>query len=299
MSSGERVHVRGDAQNGFLPVTYRGTDGWAFAEYLDGVVKVDVGSLAEAVNALASEAPSRSPGTELGIAVMNLSTGEYAGAGDDVRHVSASAAKVMWVAAAMHAGAGVGDIAPGIFKSSDNYLSGTAIDRAGGIDAVNDFYWNVADMDHSVTANWSFGKTRRASNQGLMGGDNYFTPRNVISFLSKLDRGEILGEQTDELRTYLTWSPRSGYGGWMGTLLPEAARAGMMHKAGWLPPPDYAEYSTLNEVGIIQVPRGERYAIALLAHHGNNYGAEASMVERASCVVYRTVAKDSSIGCRD
>ena len=44
-------------QNGFLPVTYRGTDGWAFAEYLDGVVKVDVGSLAEAVNALASEAP--------------------------------------------------------------------------------------------------------------------------------------------------------------------------------------------------------------------------------------------------
>jgi beta-lactamase class A len=293
------VRVRGDAQNGFLPVTFNGADGWAYAEYLNGVVQANLGSLADAVNALASEASQRSPGTELGIAVMNLSTGEYAGAGDDVRHVSASAAKVIWVAAAMHNGAGVGDIAPGIFQNSDNYLAGTAIDRAGGIDAVNDFYWNVADMDHSITANWSFGVTRRASNQGLMGGDNYFTPRNVISFLSKLDRGEILGDRTDEIRTYMTWSPRSGYGGWMGTLLPADARAQMMHKAGWLPPPDYAEYSTLNEVGIIQVPGGERYAIALLAHHGSNYSAEASMVERASCVVYRTIAKDGSIGCRD
>lgn len=299
MSRGDRVHVRGDAQDGFLPVTYNGTDGWAFAEYLGGVVKIELGSLADTVNALAREAPVRSAGTELGIAVMNLSTGEYAGAGDDVRHVSASSAKVMWVAAAMRAGAGVGDIAPGIFRNSDNYLSGTAIDRAGGIDAVNDFYWNVADMDHSITANWSFGKTRRASNQGLMGGDNYFTPKNTITFLSKLDRGELLGERTDELRTYLTWSPRSGYGGWLGTLLPANARAQMMHKAGWLPPPDYAAYSTLNEVGIVQVPGGERYAIALLAHHGRNYDAEASMVERASCVVYRTVAKDGSIGCRD
>jgi beta-lactamase class A len=299
MTRGQHVRVRGDAQNGFLPVTFNGTDGWAYAEYLNGVVQANLGSLADAVNALASEASQRSPGTELGIAVMNLSTGEYAGAGDDVRHVSASAAKVIWVAAAMHNGAGVGDIAPGIFQNSDNYLAGTAIDRAGGIDAVNDFYWNVADMDHSITANWSFGVTRRASNQGLMGGDNYFTPRNVISFLSKLDRGEILGDRTDEIRTYMTWSPRSGYGGWMGTLLPADARAQMMHKAGWLPPPDYAEYSTLNEVGIIQVPGGERYAIALLAHHGSNYSAEASMVERASCVVYRTIAKDGSIGCRD
>lgn len=299
MSAGARLHVRGDARDGFLPVTYSGIDGWAFAEYLNGVVKAEIGSLGDAVASLSAEAPARSPGTELGIAVMNLTTGEYAGAGDDVRHVSASSAKVMWVAAAMHAGAEVSDIAPGIFESSDNYLSGTAIDRAGGIDAVNDFYWNVAEMDHSITANWSFGRTRRASNQGVMGGDNYFTPKNVITFLSKLDRGELLGARTDELRTYLTWSPRSGYGGWVGTLLPAPARASMMHKAGWLPPPAYAEYSTLNEVGIVQVPGGERYAIALLAHHGRDYDAEARMVERASCVVYRAISRDGSIGCRD
>jgi beta-lactamase class A len=301
MSSGERVHVHGDAQNGFVPVTYNGTDGWAFEEYLSiaGRPPTDITNLADAVSALANEAPQRSPGTELGIAVMNLTTGEYQGAGDDVRHVSASAAKVIWVAAAMHAGADVSDITPGIFKNSDNYLAGTAIDRAGGIDAVNDFYWNVAGMDHSITANWSFGKTRSASNQGVMGGDNYFTPRNVITFLQRLDSKQILGDRTAEIETDMTWSPRSGYGGWLGTLLPQPAQSTMMAKAGWLPPPDYASYSTLNEVGIIQVPNGDRYAIALLAHHGSNYDAEASMVERASCVVYRTIAHDATLGCRD
>ncbi|MBX3222198.1 MAG: serine hydrolase [Labilithrix sp.] len=301
MSRGDRVRVRsGVSDNGFAPVTFEGRDGWAFEEYLTPAgPPADVASLADAVAALAAEAPARSPGTELGVAVLNLSTGEYAGAGDEVRHVSASAAKVMWVAAAMHAGARVSDIAGPIFESSDNALSGTAIDRAGGIDAVNAFYWDVVGMNKSITANWSFGRTRRATHQGQLGGDNYFTPRDAITFLSKLDRGELLGERTDELRGYMTRSPRSGYGGWLGSLLPAGARAQMMHKAGWLPPPAYAEYATLNEVGLVQVPGGERYAIALLARHGSDYAAEARFVERASCVVYRSVSRDGSLGCRD
>ena len=281
-------------------MTYAGQDGWAWEAYLKVAgPPAAVLPLAAAVSALAAEAPVRSPGTELGIAVMNLSTGQYAGAGDEVRHVSASSAKVIWVAAAMHAGANVSDIAGPIFESSDNLLSGTAIDRAGGIDAVNEFYWNVVGMEKSITANWSFGRTRRATNQGLLGGDNYFTPRDVITFLSKLDKGVLLdAARTDVLRQYMTTSPRSGWGGWLGTLLPPAARAQMMHKAGWLPPPTYA-VSTLNDVGIVQVPGGDRYAIALLARHGPDYGAEARFVERASCVVYRSVSGDGSLGCGD
>jgi beta-lactamase class A len=301
MYQGERVRVRpGGSQNGFAPVTYNGQDGWAYEEYLTPVgPPPPPGSLAETVNQLAAEAPSRSPGTELGIAVMNLTTGEYAGAGDEVRHVSASSAKVMWVAAAMYAGADVGDIAGPIFQSSDNFLSGTAIDRAGGIDAVNTFYWDVVGMDKSLTANWNFGRTRRAIHQGVLGGDNYFTPRDVITFLTKLDSGELLGDRTGELLGYMMLSPRSGWGGWMGTLLPAAARETLMHKAGWLPPPAYASYSTLNDVGIVQVPGGPRYAIALLARHGSSYSAQASFVERASCVVYRSVAQDPTLHCRD
>lgn len=300
MKAGDRMRVRGDAQNGFLPVTYNGMNGWAYADYVNGVVNVRLGSLQDTVSALAAEAGQRSPGTELGIAVKNLVTGEYAGAGDDVRHVSASSAKVIWVAAAMHHGSNVSDIAPGIFKNSDNGLAGTAIDRAGGIDAVNDFYWNTVGMERSCTANWSFGGvTRHASVQGQMGGDNYFTPQDTTGFLTKLDDGSLLGVQPSrELETYMTWSPRSGYGGWIGTLLPAEARAQMMHKAGWLPGPDYSE-STCNEIGIVQVPGGDRYAVSLLAHHGADYARETAEVERASCVIYRTIAKDGTIGCRD
>lgn len=303
MPEGSRVHVTGAAKSGFVPVTFGVRKGWAFEQYLAIAGKpptIDVTSLPKAVAALAAEAPKRSPGTELGISVLNLTTGEYAGAGDEVRHVSASSAKVIWVAAAMHAGATVSDIAPGIFKASDNDLAGVAIDRAGGIDKVNDFYWRVADMDHSITANWSAGKPRHASNQGVMGGDNYFTAHDAIGFLAKLDRGELLSKAaTGTLEKYMTMSPRSGYAGWLGTLLPPKARESMMHKAGWLPPPDYSAYSTLNEVGIVQVTGGDRYAVVLLAHHGRDYDKEAGVVERASCVVYRTIAHDKTLGCRD
>jgi beta-lactamase class A len=300
LAEGTRVRVRSpEVRNGFAPISFNGRDGWAFAEFLTSVATRRSGTLAEVVNGLAGEAPSVSPGTELGIAVMNLSTGESAGAGDDVRHVSASSAKVMWVAAAMHAGAGVSDIGRPIFESSDNFLAGTAIDRAGGIDAVNDFYWNVVGMDHSITANWSFGRPRHATEQGLLGGDNYFTPKNVITFLSRLDAGELVGDRTDELRGLMRLSPRAGFGGWIGTLLPQAARAGVMHKAGWLPPPEFAEYSTLNDVGIVQVPGGERYAIALLARHGVDFGVQGRFVERASCVIYRLISGDGALACRD
>ena len=306
MPEGARVHVTGASENGFAPVTYGDLSGGAFAGYLAPApppppppAPVALGSLADAVAALAAEANARSPGTELGVAVKDLTTGEYEGAGDDVRHVSASAAKPIWVAAAIHAGAAVGDIAGPIFRSSDNDASGTAIDRAGGADAVNAFMWDVVGMDASLLANWSFGARRVATNQGVLGGDNYFTARDVVTFLAKLDDGTLLGDRTGELETYMTWTPRSGYGGWMGTLLPDDVRASMMHKAGWLPPPDYAAYSTLNEIGVVQVPGGDRYAVALLAHHGRSYALEESFVERASCVIYRTVAQDPTVGCRD
>ena len=83
-------------------------------------------------------------------------------------------------------------------------------------------------------------------------------------------------------------------------MLPAGVRPEVMHKGGWLPPPSYTEYSTMNDVGIVQVPGGDRYAIALLARHGSDYwGAQARFVERASCVVYRTIARDTSLGCND
>jgi beta-lactamase class A len=299
MPNGARVHVRGDGQDGFVPVTFGDAQGWAWGEYLTPAASVHLGSLADAVNALAAEAPQRSPGTEIAIGVQDLTTGEYAGANDVERHVSASSAKAIWVAAALHAGADLSDIALPIFRDSNNELSGVAIDRAGGCDAVNDFAWNTVGMERTLLASWFSG--RRSSNQGQLGGDNYFTAKDNVLFLTRVDRGEILdGAKKDLLEQYMTWSPRSGYGGWLGTLLPAAARDSMMHKAGWLPRESYPAYATMNELGIVQVPGGNRYAVSILARHGQDYwGKQQRFLERASCVIYRTIAQDSSLGCRD
>jgi beta-lactamase class A len=260
--------------------------------------------LAAPIAALAAEVASRSPGTEAGLAALDLDTGEYAGANDDVLHVSASSPKAIWVAAAL-AKVGIGsvdDYAKPIFESSDNAASGTVIDLAGGMNAINVFYAK-AGMTNSAITQWYGGRVATNSPK-KMGSDNYFTARDAVTFLAKLDAGALLGQaETNALRQWMTWSPRTGFGGWLGTLLPEGSRKTMMHKGGWLPPGccgDDATYNTLNEIGIVPIPNGHRYAIAILARRGNDwYGKQAPWVERASCVIHRAVAQLPNLDCKD
>jgi beta-lactamase class A len=260
--------------------------------------------LASPIAALAAEASTRSPGTEVGLAALDLVTGEYAGANDTVKHVSASSPKAIWVAAALaHSGiAAVTPYAQPIFANSDNAAAGSAIDLAGGMNAVNDFYAKVGMTDSAITQ-W-YGSRVATNSPHAMGDDNYFTAKDAITFLSGLWKGTILdATNTAKLEEWMTWSPRSGYGGWLGTSLPAAARPAMKHKAGWLPPGccgDDATYNTLNEIGILEVPGGHAYAIAILARRGTDWsGKQAPWVERASCVVYRAVSGDASLGCDD
>src|SRR5205085_1711773 len=142
-----------------------------------------------------------------------------------------------------------------IFEVSDNAAAGEAIDLAGGIDAVNVFYKTKAGMVDSAMAQWS-GRVSTNSPR-KMGSDNYFTAKDAVEFLARLEKGTLLSAaNTSQLRTWLTWSPRTGFGGWLGTKLPPSARTSMMHKAGWLPPGccgDDTEYNTLNEIGLIEI----------------------------------------------
>ena len=262
-------------------------------------------SLREVVTKLGAEAALLSPGTDVAIAVRNLRTGEYAGFGDEVPHVSASAAKVLWVAAAL-ARVGTDKVAPlaePIFRTSDNEVSGEVIDLIG-IDAVNDWYRELG-LKHTALTRWRYGEPRVATNSPReLGDNNYFTARDAVDVLSRLDQGALLGpSETQALRHWMTLTPRTGCGGWMGALLPEPARATLMHKAGWLPPgccSDDSVYNTLTEVGVVQVPGGDRYAVALLARRGQDYWRrQAPFIERASCVLYRTLSGDPTLSCHD
>src|SRR5262249_19005046 len=145
-----------------------------------------------------------------------------------------------------------------------------------GPDAVNLFYWNEAGMFSSALTQWSVGRSRVASNSPrALGSDNYVTAGDAATFLARLDAGTLLGAAAPTtLETWMTWSRRSGYGGWLGTLLPPSVRAGMRHKAGWLPPGccgDDRAYNTLNELGMLDTPNGHRLAIAILTNHGEDY----------------------------
>jgi beta-lactamase class A len=266
----------------------------------------DPAELQALLDALVAEAPSRTPGTTVGLAARHLPSGASASAGGDTLFVSASAAKAWWVAAAIH-GVGTAPVEPyagPVFTSSDNSATGSVIDLVGA-DAVNDYTWDVVGMGRETTAltHWNVDKTREATNSPHnLGSDNYTTANDAVLFLAALHGGDALpAADAAVLEGWMRLSPRSGFGGWIGTPLPEAQRATLAHKAGWLPPgccgdDDY--YNTLNDVGIVTTPAGDAYAIAILTHGGDDYdGEQAPYVEHVSCAVYRFMADDDSIVC--
>src|SRR5687768_6490486 len=119
----------------------------------------------ETLDWLAGEIAARSPGTEIAISIEDLQTGARAQIAGDAVHVSASSAKAWWVAAALY-GVGtsaVSQYARPIFASSDNGATGSAIDLVGP-NYVNTFMWDLAGMNASALTQWSYGRSRVATN---------------------------------------------------------------------------------------------------------------------------------------
>jgi beta-lactamase class A len=251
---------------------------------------------------LRAEAAWRSPGTVVALAAADLSTGARASAGGDVLFVSASSAKVWWVAAALH-GAGLAAVEPyadAIFVRSDNAATGRAIDLVGP-DRVNEYLWYVVGMRSSALTRWNYeGKRESTNSPRRMGTDNYTTASDALLFLERLHRGEILDPaRTAALIGWMKRAPRSGLGGWLSARLPPAVA--VAHKAGWLDPgccSDDAVYNTLNEVGLVSLPDRRTYAVVILTHAGRDYwGKQAPYVEYVSCEIYRAVAGDRAHDC--
>nr|WP_254627667.1 serine hydrolase [Myxococcus sp. CA040A] len=260
-------------------------------------------TLRSVVDSLAAEAARLAPGADVAIAVKDLRTGEYAGSSDTVPHISASSAKVFWVAAALKKAeeSKVAPLAEKVFRTSDNEASGAVIDLVGGPDAIND-YLRSLDVKNTALTKWNYGKPRRATNSPqVMGNDNYLCAADAVSFLHRLSAGQLLKPKpTSRMLAWMELTPREGCGGWLGTLLPAKVRASMRHKAGWLPPgccSDDSRYNVLNEVGLVRLPDGGHYAVAILAARGPDWPRQAFFVERASCVLYRTLSGEASLDC--
>ncbi|MBI2389696.1 MAG: serine hydrolase [Deltaproteobacteria bacterium] len=271
----------------------------------DGSGRYDVFTVCEdppdlkpVLDAIQTRAATSSPGTDFGVAVEWLPTGTRWGARADVARTSASSAKWFWAMAALskNAIATVEPPALPTFKDSNNSTAGTLIDLAGGPNAVNDFTTKTLGIPITEISlcRWSFDKTRVATNcSNLLGGDNFFTPNGAVKFLKASWQRKAIGDaKGDKLLEWAKLSPRSGYGGWVGTQLPVAVRPNVRHKAGWLPtgccsagyPPHY------NDIAIVPTPRGS-YAVALSMKGGTDSKIIKTM-EWSSCVIWHALAKD-------
>lgn len=257
-------------------------------------------SLQAVVTSLGAKCGTASPGTACGIAVRDLTTGEHAHHRGTAPYVSASSAKTIWVAAALY-DTSIADVEPHatpIFADSDNSESGLVIDLLSSPDRVNTFMWQDIGAPDSAFCSWSYDKTRRATSCPTPNApSNVFTANDMAAFMTVLADGSLLGSEKSKTELqWMTLSPRTGYGGWMGTRLPPAARPKMAHKAGWLPPDVVRGRATANDIGVIEVPGGHSYAVALLTEGATDIdvyeGKQLPLLERASCVVYHAVAKD-------
>ena len=240
-------------------------------------------------------------GTDWSLTFEDLQTGERVAIAGDAKHVSASSAKAWWVAAALDKTSisAVTPYATPIFQYSDNSAAGSVIDLVG-VNEMNVWMWDVAGMTNSALTQWSFDKTRIATNSPrALGDDNYMTSDDAVTFLSRVYRKQIIAGSAEQFMAWMTLSPNNGLGGWIPAQLPDAVAMTAMHKAGWLPPgccSDDGYYNTSNDIGLVTVD-GHAYAIAILARRGPDYDAQTAFVERASCVVYKAFADDESLVC--
>ncbi|WP_394833745.1 class A beta-lactamase-related serine hydrolase [Pendulispora rubella] len=258
-------------------------------------------SLQAVLDRLGPECGQYSPGTDCGLAVRDLTGGETASYRGGAYYASASAVKVLWVAAAL-VDVGLEKVEPHarpIFVDSDNSASGSVIDLLASPDRINTFVWQTLGVNDIGFCHWNYDHDRKAGNcpTGPRKGHNFMTADAGVGALTAIWEKRVLGEaNTKQLLEWMKLSPRQGYGGWLGTQLPEAARATMHHKAGWLPPVESPENSNTNEIGIVEVPGGRVYAVALLLNGAPSQESydqkQLPTLEYASCVIYHAVAKD-------
>ncbi len=222
------------------------------------------------------------------------------------QHISASAVKPIWTAAAIDlAGlAAVAPLAPAALVQSDNFAAGEIIDLIG-IDAVNTWSAEVAGTTGSHLAAWYFG-TDRVAQSVIDGGSraNLTTVGDLAHFYAGLRRGDLL--DSNGFASLAEWlratdrgsTPAGTVRGALLARLPGEVATAAIHKAGWLPP--YccaAEVRLMLDAGVIPLPGGSWFAIAAASDRGDLYNLSVRWVSLAACRVYTLLADDGSHDC--
>ncbi len=243
------------------------------------------------------------------ISVVDLATGQRWQVNGDRQMSFMSSAKFPWVVMAT-ANAGVDATewaATATFQWSDNDAAAELIELAGGLDQVNDVWNPLLGMDRTCHQHW-FG----AWYSGSCGADleppfdvrndeftNHSTANDLTTFLTRLWQGQIPGLDDEGRAAVLSWSLLSsddfdpGGDGTLSGYLPPAVQPVVHHKVGW----DFDGYLSAADVGIVELPSGGAYAVAMAAYGGADSAKQQHHLARASCELYRRMAHDSGWSC--
>lgn len=262
---------------------------------------IEIEDLQETVERLGRRCRALSFGTDCGIAVENLLTGERASWNGDMPVVSASSPKFLWTAAALHYGVSRDIVEPHaipLFEHSDNYATAAIIDLVPSPSSINDFMFDEIGMRGSCFRAWSYSGIHDvggcpASMDDVLEGDNVITADDAVLFLSRLYRGELLDEaNTAAILEWSTLSPRSGFGGWIPAGLPEPLRAAVHHKDGAIPPEVIDGYSISHDIGIVELPEAGAYSVAILMTGGRSYYArQVPLIPYIACVLHEAITE--------
>ena len=261
--------------------------------------------LASLLDELARLAGEWDPAARASLAVVTPD-GTLYGFNESRRHISASAVKPIWTAAAIDlAGlAAVAPLAPAALVQSDNFAAGEIIDLIG-IDAVNDWSAEAAGTTGTHLAAWYFG-TDRVAQSVIDGGSraNLTTVGDLALFYAGLRRGDLL--DPDGFAALEDWlratdrgaTPAGSVTGALLARLPGEAATAAIHKAGWLPP--YccsAEVRLMLDAGVIPLPGGSWFAVAAVSDRGDFCNLSVRWVSLASCRVFALLAEDPEHDC--
>ena len=232
--------------------------------------------------------------------------GTLYGFNENRQHISASAVKPIWTAAAIDL-AGLAAVAPlgaAALVQSDNFAAGEIIDLIG-VDAVNAWSAEAAGTAGTHLAAWHFG-TDRVAQSVIDGGSraNLTTVGDLALFYARLRRGDLL--DSDGIASLEEWlratdrgsTPAGTVRGALLARLPGEVATAAIHKAGWLPP--YccrAEVRLMLDAGVITLPGGSWFAIAAVSDRGDFYDLSVRWVSLASCRIYALLAEDPSHDC--
>ncbi len=263
------------------------------------------GLLVELLHQLATLAAEWNPSGRASVAVVTADGTPY-GVNGDRPHISASAVKPMWAAAAIDL-AGLDAVVPlahDALVQSDNFAAGEIIDLIG-IDSLNTWSTDIAGLTGTHLAAWYFG-TDRVSQSVIDSGSraNFATAADLALFYARLRRGELIDpDGVAALEAWLRDTPRgstSPYAvdGALLARLPTEVATEAVHKTGWLPP--YccvAEVRLVIDAGIIPLPDDGWFAVAAVSDRGEAYNLSVQWIALTACRVFVLLANDGAHNC--